>query len=270
MKRRIICCPVCGGELEESERTFFCRNGHSFDKAREGYVNLLCGVHKSGDLTGDNKQMAVLRRSFLNKGYFEPLADAIVRLIADRAAEAPTVLDICCGEGYYSQKVTQGTDCVLFGFDLSKSMVRLAAKRKTGGTFFVANLSRIPIQDESVDIAFHLFAPFNEKEFSRVLKKGGILITAVPGKNHLFELKEAVYDTPYQNDERLPETETLTHSETIRIEDEITLACQEDIDALFGMTPYFYKTSPADRAKLASLGRLTTRTEFLLGLYKKL
>lgn len=269
MNRNILCCPVCGGDLYENEKAFVCPDGHSFDKAREGYVNLLVGSHKSGDKTGDNKSMAALRRDFLNKGYFSALAEAVCSQIRKTAVKSPTVLDICCGEGYYSAQVLENTDSVLFGFDLSKSMVRLAAKRKTGGVFFVANLSHIPVRDESVDVAFHLFAPFHEKEFYRVLKKGGTLITAVPGENHLFELKEAVYETPYKNDEKLPLAEILTLTDTVRIKNEITLTSHDDIAALFGMTPYYYKTSPADRAKLAGLQKLTVTTEFVLGIYRK-
>ena len=102
-----------------------------------------------------------------------------------------------------------------------------------------------------------------------MLKKGGTLITAVPGENHLFELKEAVYETPYKNDEKLPLTELLTLKETIKIQNEITLTSHDDIAALFGMTPYYYKTSPADKAKLAGLQRLAVTTEFVLGIYHK-
>ncbi|MGN1444611.1 MAG: putative RNA methyltransferase [Acutalibacteraceae bacterium] len=269
MNRNILICPVCGKDLYEEDKAFVCRNGHSFDKAKEGYVNLLAGSHKSGDKTGDNKSMAALRRDFLNKGYFSSLADAVIGQIKKTEIRRPTVLDICCGEGYYSQQVLTNTDSVLYGFDLSKSMVRLAAKRKTGGTFFVANLSHIPVKDESVDTAFHLFAPFHEKEFARVLKKGGTLITAVPGENHLFGLKEAVYEKPYKNDERLPETAILTLTDTVKVKNEITLESADDIAALFGMTPYYYKTSPADRAKLLGLHKLTTQTEFVLGVYQK-
>lgn len=269
LKPGIIICPVCGKELTESEAAFFCPDGHSFDKAKEGYVNLLVGNHKSGTLIGDNKSMAALRRDFLNKGYFAPLADEIVRQIKKAEIEVPVLLDICCGEGYYSQKVLDGTDGVLYGFDISKAMVRLAAKRKTGGIFFVANLSHIPLKDNSVDVAFHLFAPFHEKEFARVLKPGGTLLTVVPGKNHLFELKKALYDSPYPNDEKLPGTEVLRLSDIVKVKDEITLPDKADIDALFGMTPYYYKTSPADKQKLSKLDRLTTQTEFVVAVYKK-
>lgn len=269
MKQELLLCPVCGRALGETEKAFCCPDGHSFDKAKEGYVNLLTGSHKKGDLIGDNKSMAALRRDFLNKGYFSVLADELVRQIQKTGKENPVMLDICCGEGYYSQQVIEKTDATLFGFDLSKSMVRLAAKRKTGGTFFVANLSHIPIRSESVDIAFHLFAPFHEKEFARVLKPSGTLLTVVPGKDHLFGLKKAVYEKPYKNDEKLPETTLLQLTDTVRIRHEITLTSAEDIGALFGMTPYYYKTSPSDKEKLSSLSSLTTETEFIVAVYKK-
>ena len=266
----ILICPVCGKILGENETAFCCTDGHSFDKAKEGYVNLLAGNHKSGALIGDNKSMAFLRRDFLNKGYFAPLADEIVSQIKKTEAEKPVLLDICCGEGYYSQKVIENTDGVLFGFDISKAMVRLAAKRKTGGTFFVANLSHIPLKDNSVDFAFHLFAPFHEKEFARVLKPGGTLVTVIPGANHLFELKKVLYEAPYKNDEKLPGTDILRLCNVVRVKDEITLPDKADINALFGMTPYYYKTSPSDRQKLESLDRLTTQTEFVAAVYRKI
>lgn len=269
LKPGIIICPVCGKELNESETAFLCPDGHSFDKAKEGYVNLLTGKHKSGALIGDNKSMAALRRDFLNKEYFAPLADEIVRQIKKTGTEKPVLLDICCGEGYYSQKVKNSTDGVLYGFDISKAMVRLAAKRKTGGKFFVANLSHIPLKDNSVDIAFHLFAPFHEKEFVRVLKSGGTLITVVPGENHLFEMKKVLYDSPYKNDEKLPGTDILSLTDTVKVKNEITLPDKADIDALFGMTPYYYKTGPSDRQKLAKLCCLTTQTEFVVAVYRK-
>lgn len=269
LQTKIMICPVCGQELTENKTAFYCPDGHSFDKAKEGYVNLLTGNHKNGALIGDNKSMACLRRDFLNKGYFSPLADELVRQIKKTETENPVMLDICCGEGYYSQKVTKAVNGVLFGFDLSKSMVRLAAKRKTGGLFFVANLSHIPLKSNSVDIAFHLFAPFQEKEFARVLKPGGTLLTVVPGENHLFGLKKVLYEKPYKNDEKLPETDILRLCDTVRVKNEITLPDRTDINALFGMTPYYYKTSPADKNKLATLDKLTTQTEFVVAVYKK-
>ena len=259
------CCPVCGEALQQNGGSLQCAHRHSFDLAREGYVNLLTGSHKSGDSIGDNRAMAHARHAFLESGHFAALGDALARQLCLCTGEMPTVLDICCGEGYYAQKLAQAKPCRLFGFDLSKEMVRLAAKRKLpNALFFVANLSAIPLLDASVDFAVHLFAPFHAREFSRILKPDGTLFCAVPGKNHLFSLKEAVYDTPYYNDEAVPDAAPLRLLDKTRVTAPVRLATNADIRALFSMTPYAYRTSKSDLAKLDKLQTLETELDVLL------
>ncbi len=262
-----IICPVCGEELKEENRSLRCEKGHCFDRAKEGYVNLIAGAHKKGSLIGDNRDMALSRRSFLEKGYYDSLLDELISIIKEKALPCPHILDICCGEGYYSHKIKSEVDCTMQGFDISKEMVRLAAKRKNGCEYFVANLSRIPLKDKSVDIAFHLFAPFHEKEFSRITKDGGTLISVVAGENHLFELKEILYDTPYKNDEEPPKTEFLTLKEKRKVTRKIRLSSKEDIDALFKMTPYYYRTSDRDKEKLSSFNELDVTVDFCVFIY---
>ncbi len=264
-----IICPVCRKPLEEKERTLCCADGHSFDKAKEGYVNLLSGGHKKGSLIGDNKDMAVSRRSFLEKGYFDSLAQALIEFIKKNSAACPHIVDICCGEGYYSHRIKQEIDCSVSAFDLSKEMVRLAAKRKNGNFHFVANLSAIPIEEKSADVGIHLFAPFHEKEFSRIIKDDGFILSAVAGENHLFELKELLYDKPYKNDEKPPETSALQLCDKIKITSKILLSCAEDIDALFKMTPYYYHTSQQDKSKLDGIDKLEVTTDFVIFVYRK-
>ena len=146
-------CPVCGQALEPINRIWRCENRHSYDVAKEGYVNLL-SAHKSGDTIGDNREMALSRRDFLNKGYYQPLAQAVTECLEKYSSDGDTVLDITRR---------------FYGFDLSKNMVRLAAKRKTPARFFVANIASIPMLDGSVKAAFHLFAPFHAAEFGRII-----------------------------------------------------------------------------------------------------
>lgn len=262
-------CPVCSAPLQRQGASLRCKSGHSFDFAKEGYVNLLTGSHKPGDRTGDSRLMARARRAFLEKGYFRPLADALADTIRAAGKENPAVLDVCCGEGYYSEQLSRALPCRLLGFDLSKEMVRLAAKRKLDALFFVANLAAVPLPDKSVDCALHLFAPFHEETFARLLKDDGVLLSVVPGKRHLFELKEAVYDTPYENDEQLPETSLLTLTETKKVMAKIRLDMPEDIHALFEMTPYAHRTSREGIARLEQLERLETTIEFVIGVYRK-
>ena len=260
----VLICPVCGLPLSQEEKTLRCENRHSFDIAKEGYVNLLRSS-KNGDLIGDDKISARCRRDFLNKGYYAPLRDALVALFSNREG---TLLDICCGEGYYTSALGENNALSVYGFDISREMVRLAAKRGNG-TYFVANMASIPVADYSFDYAVHLFAPFNEKEFARILKSGGKLYTVIPGKEHLYGLKQAVYDTPYYNDEKLPQIQALRLVGTQTVTATITLASQEDIDAVFRMTPYYFHTSAQDKEKLVAIDTLETKISFVIAEYVK-
>ena len=260
----ILTCPVCGEVLELGDRVAGCGNGHTFDRAREGYFNLLRSS-KAGDRTGDPKEQARSRRDFLDRGYYAPLRDA---LVAELAHERGALLDICCGEGYYTCAFGRPGELEAYGFDLSREMVRLAAKRGNG-TYVVANLKAIPVANGSIDVATHLFAPFHEAEFARVLRPGGLLYTVVPGARHLWGLKERLYDTPYLNDERLPQTQALQLEGTRKVSARVTLAIAADIDAVFRMTPYYWRTREADRARLAGLESLETDLEFVIARYRK-
>lgn len=259
----MLICPVCKEPLHKQNKAFLCPNGHSFDLAKEGYVNLLRSG-KSGDLIGDDKLSARSRRDFLNKGYYASLQQELCGLFAQRQGN---VLDICCGEGYYTAALGQNPQLCVYGFDISKEMIRLAAKRGQG-TYFVANMASIPLQDHSMDHAIHLFAPFLEDAFCRVLKPGGRLLTVIPGRLHLWGLKKALYDTPYENDEMLPQTSRLRLISSHKVTAQITLATQEDIQAVFRMTPYYFHTAQKDKDKLQLLETLDTPVEFVIAEYE--
>lgn len=260
----MLICPVCGMPLFVSDGSVLCEKGHRFDFAKEGYVNLL-RTNKSGDRIGDDKLAARCRRDFLNKGYYAPLKNALVSLLADQRG---SLLDICCGEGYYTSALAKNENMRVYGFDISKEMVRLAAKRGNISVF-VANMASIPVADESFDYCTHLFAPFNEKEFARVLKPGGTLYTVIPGSHHLWGLKQALYDTPYLNDEKLPQASILKRTSIQKITASIHLQSPQDIDAVFRMTPYYFHTSEADKQKLIPYEQLDTQIEFIIAAYQK-
>ncbi len=263
-----LICPVCSETLTETEKNYTCSSGHCFDKAKEGYVNLLIGKHKSGSKIGDNRDMAQNRREFLTKGYFDALVRGITEYIKELSLPRTNIADICCGEGYYGHRIKEEIDCNMIGFDISKEMVRLAAKRKNGIIYFVGNLSKIPLRDRSIDIALHLFAPFHEREFSRITKKDGYIISVVAGENHLIELKSVLYDTPYKNDEKPPESEHLILTEKRKITAKVHLETNEDIMALFKMTPYYYHTKDEDKQKLMGIDGMDITTEFVMLIYR--
>ncbi len=264
----ILCCPVCREKLKTAASGLVCPRGHSFDRAKEGYVNLLLGS-KPGDRHGDSREMAASRRAFLDGDHYLLLAKKVGQILGENVAGG-NILDICAGEGYYTEKLCELCPGLNFwGFDISREMVRLAARRKSRASFFVANLAGIPVESGSMAGAVHLFAPFNAPEFERILAPGGVLISVIPGKNHLMGLKKVLYDRPYENDEGEPDTGRLEIIDRIRVSFEMELSSREDIFALFQMTPYYFKTGVKGAKKLESLDNLKTQAEFVILLMRK-
>lgn len=243
------------------EKDLRCLMGHNFDKAKEGYVNLLI-KNGRGKRHGDDKLMVKARKDFLEKGYYAPLRQKLVEILG----EGNTVLDVGCGEGYYTSLFAENN--TVCGIDISKDALKYAAKKCKNSAFAVASIAEIPLSDRSVDAIINIFAPENLKEFSRVLKKGGRFITVQPLENHLFELKEKIYDEPYKNPPPILEKEGFELISAEKIEYEITIDNNEDILSLFKMTPYYYKTSAADQQKLQNLNVLTTAVEFFVAVYR--
>ena len=267
MIENILICPVCGEALTIEEKRTFCSKGHSFDKAKEGYFYL---ITKQGySLSGDSAESVKARREFLNAGYYDVLAKALVETVKKYGKNQDVLTDACCGEGYYSGYIEKNIpfELKITGFDLSKAAVRLAAKAYPDSLFYTANISSIPQADSSADLMLHSFAPVHNGEFSRVLKKGGYLIDVIPAKRHLWQLKEVLYEKPYENDEKSSVEEPFRLVENVTVTDTVTLDKNGVKNVLF-MTPYAYKTSEAAEKRLLALDELTTEVGFAINVYE--
>lgn len=258
----ILTCPVCGQKLTPRERTYTCKNGHAFDLAKEGYLNLLLPTQRRSRHPGDAPELCRARRAFLSAGYYAPLREFVAQRI-----RGEIVLDACCGEGYYTSAFA-ARGCETYGFDIAKDMVRLASKADKRSFYFVAGLHGIPVGSGSVDTLTHLFAPFGDAEFARVLRPGGTLVTVQPGEMHLWELKRTLYETPYKNRETPPQT-ALVPVKAERLRYEIDLRTQDDVLNLYRMTPYSYKTARDGEEKLRALDSLRTTVDFVVLTYEK-
>ncbi|WP_339771069.1 putative RNA methyltransferase [uncultured Paraglaciecola sp.] len=281
-------CPACQSPLTLVERTYKCASGHTYDMAREGYVNLLLAQHKRSKEPGDNKLMVNARRSFLEQGYYQPLATRMADVLQQFSGFVPTddiespasgrllnLFDVGCGEGYYldyvltrlngHQKsfVAKGA-----GLDISKIAVQKAAKKYPVSEFCVASSFAIPLPDASQHSVIQVFAPSSEQEILRVLEDDGVWLQVNPAAEHLTELKACIYAAPAEHKPALPVPEgfELCHEETVTFS--FTLDTSDMRMNLLMMTPYYWSTSVENTQRIKDLLR-NVSAHFSLRLLRK-
>ena len=271
----VFICPVCKNTLERKEKSYVCERLHSFDVAKSGYVNLFISQVSSKKVHGDDKTMIRARSRFLDSGTYFFLADRLASMVGSLALDGDILLDAGCGEGYYTDIIKdrllrEGKDCTVIGVDLSKDALISASKRSKSIEFAISSVFDIPVASESVSLVWNIFAPLAGTEYARILKDGGFFIRVYPLAEHLMGLKEKIYKNPYENpaeDLSLDGFELVLNEELRR---DVTLLDSEIIDALFKMTPYYYKTSESDQKKLSEIDRIETPLAFGIALYKKI
>lgn len=266
-------CPICHEALEATpdSRSLKCQNNHCFDISASGYVNLMHG--RGSSASGDSKEMIRARRDFLAAGYYSRIAKGVCDVLSSRSPQS--VIDAGCGEGYYTSLVADKlTESQVVGFDLSKPGIDMAAKAAKRNAldnrliYSVAGIFDLPIKDDCVDAVINLFAPCAHEEFHRVLKDDGTLITVVAGVHHLYGLKQVLYDVPYENELRRDVLPNFTLDEVVNVSYETEIK-KEHIFPLFTMTPYYFRTSPEDSAKLERLDSLKTEVSADILIYRK-
>lgn len=266
-------CPKCRGKLNIFEGGLRCDEGHSFDRARFGYYNLLLGT--SGGVHGDNKEMILARRAFLSGGFYEPLARQIASRVLEHTAPFGALLDAGAGEGYYTDIIerelfSRDGKSDVCAFDISKDAVREICKKNPRISSVVAGSYHIPAPDGEFDTLINTFSPLALEESARVLKRGGIFIMAIPGENHLYELKSVIYDTPYKN----VVADTALSGFELLLDEPLTYKMQlenaESVKNLFMMTPYAYRTSAEGRARVGALERLECTADFRIFVYRRI
>ncbi|MBQ5311598.1 MAG: methyltransferase domain-containing protein [Oscillospiraceae bacterium] len=266
-------CPVCRQPLLPDGRSYRCEKGHCFDTARKGYVNLLTTSGRNPKTAGDNADMVRARTDFLDKGYYLPLADRLSEVIGGVTHSGP-VIDSGCGEGFYTVRCAQKLPHIHFeGIDISKAavshcMTRVHISGITNCAFAVASSFELPFADNSAEVITSVFAPVANDEYSRVLKTGGHLIVVSPSARHLYELKAAVYDAPYENRPNEYGLDSFEHIDSIIFEYEKHIGAQEDIYSLFAMTPYFYKTSEEGMTRLLALDSIDVTCGFEIDIFR--
>ena len=263
----VFACPICRENLTLVESSLKCENRHSFDLAKFGYVNLAPQIKQSANYEKENFQN---RQQILEAGFYQAILEAVSDLLSN-SKNAKTILDIGCGEGFYSRKLQEShSDKTFYAFDISKDSVQIAAKSEPNWAvnWFVGDLARLPIKDASMDILLDIFSPANYGEFKRVLKENGLLIKVIPTENHLKEIRQKVQDQltnkDYSNQDikdHFQNNFTILSSKTASLTKPITA---EQLQALLSMTPLLFHV---DQTKIdwSQLTEITIEAEILVG-----
>ena len=260
-------CPICQENLTLVETSLKCSNRHSFDLAKFGYVNLAPQIKQSANYDKENFQN---RQQILEAGFYQNILKGISDILATKPS-AKTVLDIGCGEGFYSRKLQEShSDKTFYAFDISKDSVQIAAKSEANWAvnWFVGDLARLPIKDTSMDILLDIFSPANYGEFRRVLSQNGILIKVIPTENHLKEIRQMVQDQLTKKDysnqdikEHFQEHFNIQSSQIASLTKPITA---EQRQALLAMTPLLFHVGQS-KIDWTQLTEITIEAEILVG-----
>ena len=263
-----LLCPICEAPLAKGEKALVCPSHHSFDIARQGYVNLLPVQQKHSQDPGDTREQVLSRRAFLDTGTYAPILEALIEAAREYGASGE-LLDVGCGEGYYCAGLSQALGLPLTGVDISKEAVRAAAARYKGPNWLCATAAHLPVGDERVGLLTSLFALTLPEEFRRVLRPGGLYIQVVAAEDHLLGLKRIIYDQlTHKEKHTTQELPGLTRLHSQHIAFDFTLT-KEQIPWLFAMTPHLFRIGKAGAARLAQAQTLEDRASCVLNVYRK-
>lgn len=263
-----IRCPLCALPLPAEAGTWRCGNGHSFDVAREGYVNLLPVQQKKSLSPGDSADSLRARRAFLQAGHYQSLRDAVVAQLRPLAAQS--LLDIGSGEGYYTAAM-QPVAADITGIDIAKPGIQMAARSLPGMTWLVASAAALPLADASIDVVTSLFSPLPIAEMTRVLRPGGHVLAVTPAPDHLWQLRNGLFETvrAHEPDKFLKDFEA---GYELVARQEVRAPLQLDntsLRNLLSMTPYAWKARPERREALEQQVGFVTEAAFTVLLWRR-
>ena len=264
-----LLCPVCGAELNRLDNRYVCPRGHSFDIARQGYVNLLTVQQKHSRNPGDTREQVLSRREFLEAGFYAPIAQTLIDTAKGLGISGP-VLDVGCGEGYYSARLAQALGAPLTGLDISKEAVRCAAGKYKGAQWLCATASHIPVADGSAALLTSLFALTAPEEFHRVLEQDGYFFQVLAAQDHLLGLKRIIYDQlTFKEKDTQPEFPGFERVQSVPIRFSFTVEGKQ-VQNLLSMTPHVFRISKDGAARLTNTPCLTDTASCMLNVFRRI
>lgn len=263
-----LICPVCEGLLSRQDGCYTCPENHSFDIARQGYVNLLTVQRRHSAHPGDTREQVLSRREFLEGGFYAPIAGALIAAAEKYGASGP-VLDVGCGEGYYCARLADALDAELVGLDISKDAVRYAAGKYKRHRWLCATAARIPVDDGSAALLTSLFSVTLPEEFHRVLSENGLFFQVLAAQDHLLELKKVIYDQLiFRDKDTVPQLPGFVLLESIPIRFSFTVEGQQ-VQNLFAMTPHLFRVSKAGAERLRQTECLSDMASCVLNVFRR-
>ena len=263
-----LICPICGSKLNTVGKSCVCSNGHCFDIARQGYVNLLTVQQKHSLHPGDTREQVLARRAFLEAGFYAPIADALIET-AKNLGVTGEILDVGCGEGYYSARLAAALGLPLTGMDISREAVRCAAGKYKDFLWLCATASHIPLADQACSLVTSLFALTMPAEFHRVLVPGGYFFQVLAAEDHLLGLKSVIYDQIFHKHKETTAAYpgfTLVKSIPIRFSFTVT---GEQVEHLLAMTPHVFRIGKQGADRLHHCPELTDTASCVLNVFRR-
>ena len=216
---------------------------------------------------GDNDDMVMSRDMFLNKNHYSNLVKSISNLLLKY--NKTIILDAGCGTGYYTSIIKKNVEnACIYGIDISKKAVKVAAKKDKGISFAVSSVFATPFKDKTFDAIISIFSPLAFEEFNRVLKDDGIVICVYPGEKHLIELKKIIYEEETILNDKSISSDKFVSIEKLSVQGDMDLD-KEDISNLVRMTPYFYTTPKEKLDNLNDVSTLSVQYDFIVEIFKK-
>lgn len=263
----MLVCPKCHKKLILNQKTYQCENNHCFDISKRGYINLLLNPDKNSNNPGDSKESLDARKAFLNQGYYDGILSEVLKMIRKYNPQAKEILDLGCGEGYYTSKLYEKFPANYYALDISKIGIDKATRYSKDITWIVANSKNIPIEDKSLDIITALFTVVNSEEIKRTLKDSGYMIHVTANNKHLIEFKHLIYDeVKVKSDKFIRQPFEVV--ESYDYQKTISLKTKEATFHLLQMTPHFYHIKKEKRSLLDHLKPMNVTIDIKITVYK--
>ncbi len=263
---KLFRCPICKRKLKMVGNSLLCSNKHCFDISKLGYVNFALNQKQSKHYSRTSFES---RMDILEKGYYSHILTEITHILS-KLENITTILDVGCGEGYYSRKIKELFQADIVAFDISKDAISLASKRDGSKSikWFVGDLENMPIRDHSVDCILDIFTPANYLEFNRVLTDSGYIVKVIPGNKHLMEFrniaKEHLKNQEYSNENVInlfKKQYSVIYQKRVSESYEMPL---EDIKIFADMTPLLFHVDKTE-IDFKKLKTLTIDAEIFVG-----